>query len=182
MSSPLDTPDDDWWDQAINRRESIWLGLTGAWSLIIFGWMSAFTQIGDQNPIGETYRVSASDYQEKMQAYRDNADEDGDAIVPEAGGDVFIAAVRFNWVGTPVKLEAGTEYQFHLSSYDVQHGFSIRPEAALSKQMNFQILPGYEWVLPMEFDEPGTYHVICNEYCGNGHRTMHGTIEVVDDL
>jgi cytochrome c oxidase subunit 2 len=26
----------------------------------------------------------------------------------------------------------------------------------------------------MTFDEPGTYHVICNEFCGRGHNTMHG--------
>ena len=181
MSSPLDRPEDDWWDRGINRRESIWLGLAGVWSLAIFAWMSAFTEIGEQNPVGETYRVSASEYQEKMQSYKEAASERNDALVPPER-DVFIAAFRFSWDGTPVVLEAGTEYRFHLSSYDVQHGFSIRPEQALSKQMNFQVLPGYEWVLPMTFDEPGTYHVICNEYCGNGHRTMHGTIEVVDEL
>jgi len=181
MSSPLDTPEGDWWNQAVNRREAIWLGLTGIWSLAIFGWMSAFTQFGDQNPVGDTFRVSATEYQAKMQSYREAAGERDGALVPP-GEDVFIAAYRFNWAGTPVVLETGTEYDVHLSSYDVQHGFSIRPEHTLSKQMNFQVLPGYEWVLPMEFDEPGEYHVICNEYCGNGHRTMHGTVQVVDDL
>jgi len=60
----------------------------------------------------------------------------------------------------------------------VQHGFSVRPEDALSKQISLQLLPGYEWVLPMKFDEPGTYHVVCNEFCGVGHRTMHGTFIV----
>lgn len=181
MGSPLERPDDDWWGQTINRRESIWLGLAGVWSVLIFGWMSAFTRIGDQNPIGETVRIEATEYQDKMQAYKDAAGEQDGALVPD-GTDVFIAAFRFSWDGTPVVLETGTEYDIHLSSYDVQHGFSIRPEHALSKQMNFQVLPGYEWILPMTFDEPGEYHVICNEYCGNGHRTMHGTIEVVDEL
>jgi cytochrome c oxidase subunit 2 len=181
MGSPLERPDDDWWDRNINRRESIWLGVSGLWSLIIFGWMSAFTRIGQQNPIGETYRVTANEYQEKVQAYKEAAGRQDDALIPD-GSDVFIAAYRFNWDGTPVVLETGTEYDVHLSSYDVQHGFSIRPGNALSKQMNFQVLPGYEWVLPMECDDPGTYHVICNEFCGNGHRTMHGTIEVVESL
>ena len=181
MGSPLERPDEDWWGQEINRRESIWLGLTGVWSVVIFGWMSAFTRLGDQNPIGETIRVEASEYQEKMQSYKEAAGERDGALVPD-GTDVYIAAFRFNWDGTPVVLETGIEYDIHLSSYDVQHGFSIRPEQALSKQMNFQVLPGYEWILPMTFDEPGTYHVICNEYCGNGHRTMHGTIEVVESL
>lgn len=181
MSSPLESPDDDWWDEAINRRETIWLGLAGLWSVIIFGWMSAYTRIGDQNPIGETRRIGASDYRDKMSTYKDEAEERDGALVPP-DEDVFIAAMRFNWDGTPVVLETGTEYDVHLSSYDVQHGFSIRPEHALSKQMNLQVLPGYEWILPMEFDEPGEYHVICNEFCGIGHRTMHGTIEVVDEV
>lgn len=181
MSSPLDSPDDGWWNRPIDRRESIWLGLTGIWSVVIFGWMAAYTRLGNQNPIGETFRVSASEYQEKMQAYKDAADERDGALVP-SGTDVYIAAFRFNWDGTPVVLEAGTEYDVHLSSYDVQHGFSVRAEETLSKQMNFQVLPGYEWVLPMEFDEPGRYRVLCNEYCGNGHRSMHGVIEVVESL
>ena len=48
--------------------------------------------------------------------------------------------------------------------------------------MNLQVLPGYEWVLPREFDETGTYHIICNEFFGVGHRSMHGTMEVVESL
>jgi cytochrome c oxidase subunit 2 len=30
----------------------------------------------------------------------------------------------------------------------------------------------------MTFEEPGTYHVICNEYCGQGHSGMHGKLIV----
>lgn len=177
MTDPTKPPEGHWWEQSINRRESIWLGLAGVWSIIIFGWMSGFTRFGDQNPIGPTYQVSTDEYQEKFSAYEDAAEETDDGLVPP-GDDVYIAAMRFNWGGTPVVLETGREYDFHLSSIDVQHGFSIRPEHALSKQMNFQVLPGYEWVLPMEFDEPGEYHIICNEFCGEGHRTMHGRIIV----
>ena len=179
MSSPLDPPDGNWWGQKVNRRESMWLGLSGIWSILIFGWMTAYTQVGEQNPIGETRKVEASEYQDTMAEYREAADEDDGMLIPD-GTDVYIAGVRFNWQGTPVRLEAGTEYDIHLSSYDVQHGFSIRPEETVSKNMNLQVLPGYEWILPMEFEDPGTYHVICNEFCGVGHRTMHGTIEVVE--
>jgi cytochrome c oxidase subunit 2 len=180
MSSPLDRPDGNWWDQNVNRRESIWLGLSGIWSVLIFGWMTAYTQVGEQNPIGETREVEASEFQAAMADYREAGEETDDGTLIPGGTDVYIAGVRFNWQGTPVQLEAGTEYDIHLSSYDVQHGFSIRPEAAVSKNMNLQVLPGYEWLLPMEFEDPGTYHIICNEFCGVGHRTMHGTIEVVE--
>ncbi|MFB6312160.1 MAG: cytochrome C oxidase subunit II [Salinirussus sp.] len=182
MSSPLDRPEGNWWDRAINRRESMWLGLAGLWSVLIFGWMTAYTRIGEQNPIGETFKVSPEEFQSDLGEYREAATETDDGTLIPDGTDVYIAGIRFSWLGTPVRLETGTEYDFHLSSLDVQHGFSIRPEHAVSKNMNFQVLPGYDWVLPMEFDEPGTYHIICNEFCGVGHRTMHGTIEVVDEL
>lgn len=180
MKSPLDSPEGDWWSESINRRESIWLGIAGIWSILIFGWMSAYTRIGAQNPIGQTYRVDAAGYHEKMNDYLAQATETDNGIIP-AESDVFIGARRFDWQGTPVTLEANREYDIHLSSYDVQHGFSIRPEETLSKQISLQVLPGYEWVIPMTFDEPGDYHVICNEFCGVGHRTMHGRIHVIEE-
>lgn len=177
MTSPIKPPDGNWWDQPVNRRESIWLGLGVGWSLILFGWMSAWTRVGDQNPIGETFRVEDEEFREKLEGYKERAEETDDGLVPP-DQDVYLQAMRFQWDGAPVVLETGTEYDFHLNSMDVQHGFSLRPEDALSKQINLQVLPGYEWVVPMTFDEPGTYHIICNEFCGQGHRTMHGTIVV----
>ena len=177
MTSPTEPPEGSWWSQKVNRRETMWLGLSGLWSLVLFGWMSGWTRFGDQNPIGETYEVSPEDYQQMLLDYQDEGEETEEGLIPP-GEDVYIAGQRFNWMGTPVVLEAGTEYNIHLSSLDVQHGFSIRPEAALSKHTNLQVLPGYEWVMPMTFDEPGTYHIICNEFCGQGHRTMHGRLVV----
>lgn len=183
MPNPLDPPEGNWWDRAVNRREAIWLGIAGAWSLGIFGWMSGFTQFGDQNPVGETYEVDPSEFRDTVRDYKDRAGEseafDG-ALVPP-GDTVYVVGQRFIWDGLPVVLEAGKEYDFHLSSYDVQHGFSVRPEESLSKQINLQVFPGSEWVVPMSFDEPGTYHVICNEFCGNGHNSMHGKFHVTEE-
>ncbi len=180
MSSPLKPPEGNWWDVPVDRRESIYLGLAGIWSLLIFGWMSIFTRIGDQNPIGDTYRVSPEEFSENLSEYRENAGETEDGVLIPDGEDVYIAAAQFAWQGTPVQLETGKTYKIHLSSLDVQHGFSIRPEGNLTRQVNLLALPGYEWVIEMEFDEADTYHVICNEFCGVGHSSMHGTIEVVE--
>jgi len=177
VPSPLDPPDGDWWNLPVDRRETIWLGVAGLWSLSIFGWMAGWTQFGDQNPIGETRRGSASEYRNAMSAYEEAGEETERGLLPP-GDDVYVAGQRFQWDGLPVVLEAGREYDVHLSSYDVQHGFSVRKEDTLSKHVNLQVLPEYEWIVPMTFDEPGTYHVICNEFCGQGHRTMHGRIEV----
>lgn len=179
MSGPLDSPDGDWWNRDVNRRETIWLGLSGAWAATLFGWMAGWTQVGDQNPTGPTKEVSTDEFQSKVERYKEAATDTEQGLVPP-GTDVYVAGRRYAWDGLPVVLEAGTEYDFHIGSYGVQHGFSVRKEDALSKQMSLQVLPGYEWVVPMEFDEPGTYHVICNEFCGNGHRTMHGKFVVED--
>jgi len=177
MPAPLDPPEGNWWDEPVDRRESMWLGIAGAWSLVIFGWMSAFTQFGDQNPIGETFDVDSAAFESRVQEYKEAAGETDAGFVPP-GDDVYIGAQRFNWDGLPVVLEANREYDLHLGSYDVQHGFSVRPEESLSQQINLQVFPDTEWVVPMSFDDPGTYHVICNEFCGVGHRSMHGEFVV----
>jgi halocyanin-like protein len=181
MKSPLDSPEGDWWSEKVNRRETIWLGISGAWALTLFGWMAGWTQFGEQNQVGETLKVAPEDFQTKVTEYADEATESERGLVPP-GEDVYVGAFRYAFDGLPAVLETGTEYRFHLGTYDVQHGFSVRKEDTLSKQLSLQMLPGYEWILPMEFDEPGTYHVVCNEFCGEGHRTMHGKFEVVTDL
>lgn len=195
MTSPLDPPEGNWWDEAVNRREAIWLGIAGAWSLGIFGWMSGFTQFGDQNPVGETYDVEPEEYQEAVNLYLDEAgrtssaaieevraptEEDSQDVIVPPTDSVYVIGMQWAWGGLPVVLEAGKEYDIHLGSRDVQHGFSIRPEESLSQQINLQVFPDTEWVVPMTFDDPDKYHVICNEFCGNGHASMHGELWVVD--
>lgn len=177
MTSPIDPPEGNWWSEPINRRESIWLGLGAIWSLFLFSWMSGWVRAGDQNPIGETYQIPPDQFREKVDAFKEAATETERGYVP-ANDEVYVAGERYNWDGLPVVLETDRSYEFHLSAYDVQHATNIRPAHTLSKQLNLDILPGYEWVIPMEFDEPGEYHVICSEFCGEGHRSMHGTFHV----
>lgn len=62
MGSPLDPPEGDWWNESVNRRETIWLGITGAWAAVLFGWMAGWTQLGDQNQTGPTRRVGTDEY------------------------------------------------------------------------------------------------------------------------
>ena len=54
-----------------------------------------------------------------------------------------------------------------LSAMDYQHGFSLQPE-----NINIQVLPGYEHVVKVTPNRPGTYAIICNEFCGIGHHKM----------
>jgi halocyanin-like protein len=183
MESPIDPPEGDWWNEKINRRESIWLGLSGGWALTLFGWMVGWNAFGEQNQTGQTYQVSTERYQEKVQSYKDAAGRltvDGEELLVPAENDIYVAGFQWGWDGLPAVLRPGETYKFHLGAYDVQHGFSVRNAENLSQQISLQMLPGYEWVLEMSFDDPGTYHVVCNEFCGEGHRSMHGRFVVRD--
>jgi len=178
-TTPLEEPEGNWWDIPVNGYEKLWLGISIVWAIMLFGWMAGWTYVGAQNPVGKTYRVSPEAFKQRVLNYVRRAERTEDGFLIPPGKDVYVAGTRFAWVGLPVRLQAGREYDIHLGSYDVQHGFSVRKEDVLSKQSSLQVLPGYEWILPMTFDEPGTYHVICNEFCGFGHSTMHGRFQVV---
>ena len=82
------------------------------------------------------------------------------------------------WQWMPIlKLEQGCkEYILHLSSLDLNHGFSLFP-----LNINFQVVPGYDYGLRVTPEHAGEFEIICNEFCGIGHHFMVGKIVVVDD-
>ena len=99
--------------------------------------------------------------------------EDGVPIVEiPPGGDGYLLARM--WTFYPViKLKKGQTYRLHISSLDLQHGFSLQP-----LNMNFQVLPGYDHVLTITPTSSGVFPIICNEFCGIGHHSMTGRIIV----
>jgi cytochrome c oxidase subunit 2 len=179
VSSPIRSPEGVWWNDPLRAEEKRWLGIVGITMVILFGWMIGWMYAGSQNPTGPSYRIDTPGFRAKMTAYKDSARQTDRGIQP-AGEDVYIAGFQWGWDGLPVVLEAGRRYRFHLYAYDVQHGFGVHSEKHLWKQVNLQLVPGYEWVVPFEFDEPGVYHVICNEFCGVGHRVMNNRFVVVE--
>lgn len=68
-------------------------------------------------------------------------------------------------------VTAGTPVEFRVSSGDVNHGFGIYdPDLRLVTQV--QAMPGYVNVLRHTFKQPGTYQIMCLEYCGLAHHDM----------
>ena len=95
-------------------------------------------------------------------------------VAPPPGSDVYLAAMTFQW--TPVlKLKKGAQYTLHLSSLDMAHGFALYPI-----NVNFMVLPGYDYGLRVTPNEAGDFRIICNEFCGIGHHTMVGRVIVED--
>ena len=78
------------------------------------------------------------------------------------------------WSWVPVlKLQQGATSTLHLSSLDVNHGFSLYP-----MNINFQVVPGYDYGLRVTPTQAGDYRIVCNEFCGAGHHLMVGRVIV----
>ncbi len=157
-----------------------WIVIAFLWGLVMFSAMIYWHIVGEQNLSNEAYRIDPEVFAERTEAMVDayTVREEGDTgipvVHPPAGGDVYMIARVYEW--WPVlELEKGESYRLHLSSMDVQHGFSLQPT-----NINLQIHPGYEMVLTVTPDEAGEFSVVCNEFCGIGHHTMVGRIYVVE--
>lgn len=73
----------------------------------------------------------------------------------------------------PITVPAGSTVTFYVTSRDIQHGFKID-----NTNISFMVLPGQVSKLTATFDEPGTYNIVCYEYCGSAHHTMYAEIIV----
>lgn len=175
---PITPPaEHNWWDLPLGIHEKVWLSLVVIVGLTFFIMMPLWHVVGRQNPPTTTFRTSPAAFTAKAEAWRNQAVRTPDGLKP-TGDEVYLVALRFAWLPNPIVLDAGTTYRFHVSSQDVNHGFSVHREGEPTQKMNFQVVPGYEHVLTMEFPEPGVYHIVCQEYCGLGHQLMVGKIIV----
>jgi cytochrome c oxidase subunit 2 len=146
------------------------------WCLIMFFMMPFWHFRGKQNSTGEAYRVAPTDFVQRVDKFvlsNKVGEESGLPVVePSPGGDAYLLARMWAWYPI-LKLKAGQTYRLHISSADLQHGFSLLPIV-----MNFQILPGYDHILTLTPTRAGEYSIICNEFCGIGHHAMTGKILV----
>jgi cytochrome c oxidase subunit 2 len=164
------------WFKAPAGNERLWVGLAMTWCIIMSIAMPYWHFYGKQNSTGESYRVGIADFAVRhAQFVKANqvGEEAGMPIVEvPPGGDGYLLARM--WKFEPIlKLKKGQTYRIHLSSVDLQHGFSLQP-----LNMNFQVLPGYDHVLTIKPTSSGVFPIICNEFCGIGHHTMTGRIIV----
>ncbi len=169
-------PEKHWWRQPLDRDERVWLGVALTFCILITLAMPWWHVTQDQNPSSEYYRVTPDKFDaaaDRFIAQFQVGEEAGIPVVaPPPGSDIFLRARQFGW--EPVlKLQQGANYRLHLSSTDVVHGFSVQPV-----NMNFEVVPGYDYVLKLSPTTRGVFNIVCNEFCGIGHHTMVGRIYV----
>ena len=174
--SSLASPERIWWKPLI-KEERLWLGIALTWCFVLFVMMIVWGTVANQNVPAETYRTTPEQFREVTNSFVGKyqvGTENGIPVVRPPAGDVYLTAST--WLWSPIlELKRGGTYRFHVSSLDFQHGFSIQPE-----NLNFQVLPGYIYVITLTPDEAGEYQIVCNEYCGIGHNLMVGKIIVTE--
>ena len=166
-----------WWKR-LGPDERIWLTVAFVWCLILFTGMIVWLGIGDQQTPIESYDISEADFAAEVDAFieaRQVDEVDGTPVVrPQPGEHAYLQASQFQF--QPIlELERGRSYRLLISSTDVQHGLSLQPI-----NYNFQVLPGYLYIVRITPEDTGEFPLICNEYCGLGHHVMTGQIRVVD--
>ena len=90
---------------------------------------------------------------------------------------VGVTGHQWYWDMERTELPAGELVAFEVRSADVNHGFAIY-NADNDVVTQTQAMPGYTNVVRHTFDEPGTYKVMCLEYCGMAHHNMTTEITV----
>ncbi len=164
------------WLKPPTGAERLWVGLALSWCIVMSIAMPYWHFYGKQNSTGESYKVTVADFDARLQQFVDSnrvGEVSGVPIVEiPPGGDGYLLARMWSFYPV-IKLKKGQTYRLHISSMDLQHGFSLQP-----LNMNFQILPGYDHVLTITPTSTGVFPIICNEFCGIGHHTMTGRIIV----
>lgn len=178
MHTGMESPEGVWWKPA-HRSERLWVVVAFGWCVVLFAMMPLWHLKGGQNPSGIRHKVEPEAFAARVQEFIDTyrvGDENGIPVVePPPGSDIYLEGRM--WVWRPVlRLRKGAEYILHLSSLDVNHGFGLYPI-----NINFQVVPGYDYGLKVTPTEAGDFKIICNEFCGIGHHLMVGRVIVLNE-
>jgi cytochrome c oxidase subunit 2 len=91
--------------------------------------------------------------------------------------EVNVQARQFAFLLDRSRIRAGEKVKFHLTSADVNHGFAVF-DSHNKFLFQVQVMPKKTQDYVYTFKRPGTYRIVCFEYCGSGHDQMEGQLTV----
>lgn len=90
---------------------------------------------------------------------------------------VDVVGHQWTWDVSQTHLTTGQPVEFRVTASDVNHGFAIyAPDGRIVIQT--QAMPGFTNKILYTFQAPGTYRIMCLEYCGVAHNGMTAELEV----
>jgi cytochrome c oxidase subunit 2 len=155
--------------QVIARWERRWL-VAGVVMLVVFVVLIAYSLITQGGHIVHGGGKLAPDAVQNVPLFA----SPGVREVSSGEFQVGVVARAFAFDPSDIVLPVGARTRFYLTSVDVLHGYLIQGTA-----VNIELIPGQLAYFDYTFAHPGTFHVVCDEYCGINHQDMVGTITVV---
>jgi len=162
----------------IHKYEKLWFGIS---LLLIVGFIATVTY----GAVGAGIQMVNNDETVNPNALSEHP-KFSDPGVEQVGPneyDVYVIAQQFIFrpgstvAGQPpITVPANSTVNFHITSLDVIHGFSV-----VGTNANTMAIPGEVAEITVEVDEPQEYGIVCHEYCGQAHHTMEGVMKVVPE-
>jgi len=91
---------------------------------------------------------------------------------------VNVTGAQWSWEVEPETVPVGQPVVFATTSTDVNHGIGIYDQN-MTLVAQSQSMPGWTNRVEYTFTEPGTYQILCLEYCGLNHHEMTAEITAV---
>lgn len=100
----------------------------------------------------------------------------------QAGTDALVVNIESGqwwWDTDTTEIPAGQQVEFRVTSEDVNHGLGIY-NSDMKLLIQVQAMPNYTNKVVYTFEEPGTYQILCMEFCGVAHHDMTFEFDVVE--
>jgi cytochrome c oxidase subunit 2 len=173
VESPVTAPAPGW-GRRFPRDERLFIWLVAASVAIMSAFTIGWLFLADHNVPTRFARTTPEAFTKQVAAFvAKYGKADGKAHVPP-GAEAYMLAARYTFYPELV-LKAGHEYRINLSAADTLHGFSI---VGGGQNLNLEVAPNHVFGATFRPAKPGTYLIVCNEYCGLGHHGMSGRIIV----
>ena len=98
------------------------------------------------------------------------------AAAGEGGQRIAVNATKFDFTVTEIRVRKGRPVTFVLTSPDFMHGFAV-PDF----DVRADFVPGRIVELTFTPDRAGRFTFLCDNFCGEGHDVMSGTLVVTDE-
>jgi heme/copper-type cytochrome/quinol oxidase subunit 2 len=119
--------------------------------------------------------VMASEFEEKTARFIEQRQLPDGSVRGEQGKPIYVMAIQYTFRPNTIRLRAGEQYDLQMLSTDVVHAFSVQMG---DTSYNAVVMPKMVTAVKLKPTKPGTYLVVCNEYCGIGHDYMYFSIIV----
>ncbi|WP_027891230.1 cytochrome c oxidase subunit II [Calidithermus chliarophilus] len=152
---------------AFERYEAIWLRVVLV-MILVFLVLIAYTALnyGQTIPRGAG-QIRVGEVRAGSEFANPRLEQVGNEYV------AYVQAFAFGYSPGEMRVKRGRKVTFYVASPDVVHGFMIE-----RTNINVEVVPGYVSKVEYTFDRPGTYKIICHQYCGLGHAKMLSRIVV----